>query len=116
MTNLANSKMKLAKNTIARWVPQRVTASMRSGPLIIAWKHRLPDVIQGTSMWLIDSIHDGDIRMFDEFDTIKANQNLDIVDGQIGFSREKISQYLSAGILLPDEVRFAEQILRRLEK
>jgi hypothetical protein len=31
-------------------------------------------------------------------------------------TREKIEQYLSAGILFPEEIRNAEQILRRLKK
>ena len=33
-----------------------------------------------------------------------------------GLTRDIIMQYISAGILFPDEIRLAEQILRRLSK
>jgi hypothetical protein len=36
--------------------------------------------------------------------------------GNSGITREIIMQYITAGILFPDEIRQAEQILRQLSK
>jgi hypothetical protein len=39
------------------------------------------------------------------------------LDGKnTGITRDIIMQYISAGILFPDEIRLAEQILRRLNE
>ena len=46
-------------------------------------------------------------------DMISIPSSLDIDENAGGLSPERLSQYLSAGILLPDEVRLAEQLIRR---
>ena len=51
--------------------------------------------------------------IFDEIDTRMGTGNLDVHDIKSGMSTEKIAQYLSAGILLPEEVLIAEKIVRR---
>ena len=50
---------------------------------------------------------------FDEIDARIVKENLGIHDIYSEMSLEVIAQYLSAGILLPDEVRLAEHIVRR---
>ena len=49
----------------------------------------------------------------DEIDTRMVNGNADGFDINTGMSLEKITRYLSAGILLPEEVIMAEKIIRR---
>jgi hypothetical protein len=51
--------------------------------------------------------------MSKEKDLIAIPSNLDIDENGGGLSPERLSRYLSAGILLPDEVRLAEKLLRR---
>jgi hypothetical protein len=49
---------------------------------------------------------------FDFYDIYTTEVDAD----RSGITREMISQLIAAGILFPDEVRHAEQILRRLNK
>ena len=49
---------------------------------------------------------------FDFYDIYTTEVDAD----RSGIPREMISQLITAGILFPDEVRYAEQILRRLNK
>ena len=49
---------------------------------------------------------------FDFYDIYTTEVDAD----RSGITREMISQLITAGILFPDEVRYAEQILRRLNK
>lgn len=52
--------------------------------------------------------------MIYEFDLIRVDGKLEIDRNKAGMTRETIAQYLSAGILLPEEVRYAEKLLRQL--
>ena len=48
-----------------------------------------------------------------DLDEFFIGSSLDI--GSSGITREIVMQYISAGILFPDEIRQAEQILRLLK-
>ena len=60
-------------------------------------------------MWSIDSLPDEDEEMNTEFRTNGVNGKPDII-------RELIARCMSAGILFPEEIRQAEQMLRHLNK
>ena len=47
-------------------------------------------------------------------DPIDSNSDIDESDPEV--TREKIAQYISAGILFPHEIRVAERILSNLSK
>ena len=51
--------------------------------------------------------------MSEEYDLTSISSYLDIDESIEGMSPEQLSRYLSAGILLPDEVRLVEKLLRR---
>ena len=51
-----------------------------------------------------------------EFDLSEMISGSEFDGGNSAITREVIVQYISAGILFPDEIRQAEQILRLLNK
>jgi len=52
--------------------------------------------------------------MDQEFELDEVDHLLTTKEMPSGITREKIRQYMSAGILFPDEIRMAERIIRRL--
>jgi len=71
--------------------------------------------MQETSILLIRGLPERDEEMNSEFDFYDI-YTTEVDADRSGITREKISQLIAAGILFPDEVRHAEQILRRLNK
>ena len=51
-----------------------------------------------------------------EIELVEAIAGPDFDGNNSGITRDIIMRYISAGILFPDEIRLAEQILRRLNK
>jgi len=51
-----------------------------------------------------------------EVEISQALYDQEFETGNSGITREIIMQYMTAGILFPDEIRQAEQILRQLSK
>ena len=51
-----------------------------------------------------------------EFDGARTAESTGAMEKRSLFTRETLFQYLSAGILLPDEVRRAEQMVRNPNK
>ena len=47
-----------------------------------------------------------------DLDEVLCAEDIDV--GNAGITRELIMQYIAAGILFPEEIRCAEQILRKL--
>ena len=75
----------------------------------------MPSGIQEILRLLTRTLPEGDEEMNSEFDFYDI-YTTEVDADRSGIPREMISQLITAGILFPDEVRYAEQILRRLNK
>ena len=93
-----------------------ITTLFPSGKSIIAWKRPPPVDILETSTWPIVLHHEGDNGMLLDVELGGFDNGVQYDAGDLNTTREKFEQYLSAGILFPDEIRNAERILRHLKK
>ena len=78
------------------------------------WKSPLQGAIRETSILLVETNVKGEDEMGLEFELSEIIQSVEFDMGDSSTKRNLIMRYMSAGILFPDEVRQAEQILRHL--
>ena len=88
--------------------------SFRSGDSKIAWRRPLPDAIREILVLLIEAWSEEDDAMSLEFELSEAIYSAEFDASNSGITRDMIMQYIAAGILFPEEVRQAEQILRHM--
>lgn len=93
-----------------------ITTLFPSGKLTTAWKHPPPVDILETSTWPIDLHREGDGGMSFDFELGGDKDRAEYKPSDLVTARETFYQYLSAGILFPEEIRNAERVLSRLKK
>ena len=91
-----------------------MTISYQNGNWITAWMFPPLNAIRVISILLGENDDEGDDAMNMEFELSEIINSTEFDTSSSSITRKLVMQYMSAGILFPDEVRYAEQILRHL--